>query len=96
MIAAACAVVDAVDDELLAHERATSERFMSALPNVRGLGLLLAVELDAPAGPFVDAALEKGLVVGTAGPTTLRLTPPLTLSAEETDLAISLLLELLS
>jgi acetylornithine/succinyldiaminopimelate/putrescine aminotransferase len=75
--------------------RATSETFASALPNVRGLGLLLAVELDGPAGPVVDAALAKGLVVGTAGPTTLRLTPPLTLSAEESDLAITLLNEVL-
>ena len=94
--AAACAVVDTVDDELLAQVRATSDKFVSALPNVRGLGLLLAVELDGPAGPFVDAALDKGLVVGTAGPTTLRLTPPLTLSAEETDLALTLLKELLA
>jgi acetylornithine/N-succinyldiaminopimelate aminotransferase len=94
--AAACAVVDTVDDELLAQVRATSEKFASALPNVRGLGLLLAVELAGLAGPVVVAALEKGLVVGTAGPTTLRLTPPLTLSAEETDLAITLLLEVLA
>jgi acetylornithine/N-succinyldiaminopimelate aminotransferase len=93
--AAACAVVDTVDDELLTKVRATSETFANALPNVRGLGLLLAVEVDAPVGPYVDAALEKGLVIGTAGPTTLRLTPPLTISAEETELAISILLELL-
>jgi len=94
--AAACAVVDTVDDELLAQVRATSEKFAAALPNIRGLGLLLAVEVDGPAGPYVDAALEQGLVVGTAGPTTLRLTPPLTLSADETDQAIAILLELLA
>ena len=40
--------------------------------------------------------LEQGLVVGTAGPTTLRLTPPLTLSADEADQAIAILLELLA
>jgi len=94
--AAACAVVDTIDDELLTQVRATSDAFASALPNVRGLGLLLAVELDGPAAPVVDAALERGLVVGTAGPNTLRLTPPLTLSTEETDLAITLLLEVLA
>ncbi|MFL5961597.1 MAG: aspartate aminotransferase family protein [Gaiellaceae bacterium] len=94
--AAACAVVDTIDDALLTQVRATSDRFASALPNVRGLGLLLAVELDGPVGPFVEAALEQGLVLGTGGPNTLRLTPPLTLSAEEIDLAIALLLELLS
>jgi acetylornithine aminotransferase len=89
-------VLDTIDDELLVQIRATSDAFASALPNVRGLGLLLAVELDGPAGPVVDAALERGLVIGTAGPGTLRLTPPLTLSAEETDLAITLLLEVLA
>ena len=94
--AAACAVVDTVDDELLAQVRATSDKFASALPNVRGLGLLLAVEVDGPAGPYVDAALEQGLVIGAAGPTTMRFTPPLTLSAEETDLALTLLKELLA
>ena len=93
--AAACAVVDTIDDALLAQVRATSDRFAQALPNVRGLGLLLAVELGRPAGPVVEAALERGLVVGTAGATTLRLTPPLTLSADEADLGISTLLEIL-
>jgi acetylornithine/N-succinyldiaminopimelate aminotransferase len=94
--AAACAVVDTVDEELLAQVRATSEKFAAALPNIRGLGLLLAVEVDGPAGPYVDAALEQGLVVGTAGPTTLRLTPPLTISADETDQAIAILLDVLA
>src|SRR5581483_7999840 len=46
--AAACAVVDAVDDELLANVRARSEQFAAALP-VRGLGLLLAYDTAAPA-----------------------------------------------
>jgi len=94
--AAACAVVDTVDDALLAQVRATSEKLANALPNVRGLGLLLAVEVNGPAAPFVDAALEHGLVIGTAGPTTLRLTPPLTISADETEQAIAILLEVLA
>ena len=46
---------------------------------VRGLGLLLAVELDRPAAPVVEAALAHGLVIGSAGEHVLRLTPPLTL-----------------
>ncbi len=96
--AAACAVVDAVDDALLAHVRAVSERLAAGLARfgaVRGLGLLLAVELDRPAAPVVEAALERGLVIGSAGTTTLRLTPPLTLSAEEADEAIDRLAEVL-
>jgi predicted acetylornithine/succinylornithine family transaminase len=91
--AAACAVVDAVDDELLAHVRAISDLFTSSLPNTRGLGLLLAVELGKPAGPVVQAALERGLLVGTAGETALRITPPLTITADEAAQAIAVLQE---
>ena len=63
---------------------------------MRGLGLLLAVELDRPAGPVVAAALEHGLVIGSAGESTLRLTPPLTLTEDEATLGLALLAEVLA
>jgi acetylornithine/N-succinyldiaminopimelate aminotransferase len=97
--AAACAVVETIDDALLAHVRAISEQLTAGLAQfgeVRGLGLLLAVELDRPAAPVAEAALAHGLVVGTAGPNTLRLTPPLTLQADEAGLAIQILWEVLA
>jgi acetylornithine aminotransferase len=93
--AAAAAVVDAVDDELLEHVRAIGERFEDAFEAIRGEGLLLALELGRPALPVAHAALEHNLLVGTAGETALRLTPPLTITAEEADLAIDLLREVL-
>ena len=92
--AAACAVVDTVDDDLLAHVRELSAFLRDGLAEfgeVRGLGLLLAVELDRPAAPIVEAALANGLVIGSAGERTLRLTPPLTLSLDEAALALTLL-----
>jgi acetylornithine/N-succinyldiaminopimelate aminotransferase len=92
--AAACAVVETIDDELLAHVREVSDFLrdgLTAFGEVRGLGLLLAVELDRPAAPVVDEALAQGLVVGSAGERTLRLTPPLTLSLDEAALALTLL-----
>jgi predicted acetylornithine/succinylornithine family transaminase len=92
--AAACAVVDAVDDELLAHVHEVSKYLrdgLAAFGDVRGLGLLLAVELDRPAAPVVEAALEQGLVIGSAGENVLRLTPPLTLSLDEAGTALELL-----
>ncbi len=92
--AAACAVVETVDEELLANVRERSAQLAEALP-VRGLGLLLALETaDAPAA--VGAALEAGLLVTSAGPTSLRLTPPLTVTPEEVAQAISTLQEVLS
>jgi acetylornithine/N-succinyldiaminopimelate aminotransferase len=92
--AAACAVVDAVDDELLSHVHEVSTYLRDGLAEfgeVRGLGLLLAVELDRPAAPIVEAALANGLVIGSAGERVLRLTPPLTLSQDEAALALDLL-----
>jgi acetylornithine aminotransferase len=100
--AAAVAVCDAVDDALLAHVRSVGAmlaRRLAALPGVvevRGRGLLLAAELDRPAGPVVEAALAAGLLVGTAGERTLRLTPPLTVAPDELAHGLALLEEVLA
>ena len=51
--------------------------------SVRGRGLMLACELDAPAPEVVRRALlEQRLIVNATGPTTVRLLPPLISSAE--------------
>ncbi|NP_001333775.1 acetylornithine aminotransferase, mitochondrial [Zea mays] len=51
---------------------------------VRGVGLLVGVELDVPAGPLVDACLDAGVVVLTAGKgNVVRLVPPLIVSEKE-------------
>ncbi len=100
--AAACAVCDAITDELLEHVREVGNRLaqgLAALPGVvavRGLGLMLAADLDRPAGPVVAAALEQGLLLTSAGETTLRLTPPLVVSKDEVDRALEVLLEVLA
>jgi predicted acetylornithine/succinylornithine family transaminase len=93
--AAANAVVDAIDDDLLEHVRVVGALFEEAFDDVRGRGLLLAIELGRPAPPVAHAALEHGLLVGTAGETALRITPPLTISVEEAELGIDLLREVL-
>ena len=99
--AAACAVVDTLDEELLARVRETGERLarsLSSLPavtEVRGAGLLIGCELDRPAGPVMSACLDAGLVVGTAGESVLRLTPPLVVTEDEVDLALQILAEVL-
>ena len=54
-----------------------------------------AAELDRPAGPVAAACLDAGLLVGTAGDTVLRLTPPLTIAREDVDTGLSLLAEVL-
>ena len=100
--AAAVAVCDTVDEALLASVRANGERLRAGLEglphvvDVRGAGLLVGVELDTPAQPFVDAALDAGLVVLTSGANVLRLAPPLVVGASEVDRALSILTEVLN
>ena len=52
---------------------------------VRGVGLLLALELDRPAAPIVDACLEKGFLVNCVQEQRLRFVPPLTITRGEID-----------
>ena len=100
--AAASAVVETVDEALLASVRDVGERLaagLAGLPGVvevRGRGLMLGAELDRPAGPVANACLAAGLLVGTAGETVLRLTPPLTMSEDEVELGLALLEEVLT
>ena len=100
--AAACAVVDAVDDALLAHVDDQGARLLACLgvlPGVRearGAGLLVGAVLDRAAAPVVDACREAGLLVLSAGDDVLRLAPPLTVSADEVDLALATLAEVLA
>jgi acetylornithine/LysW-gamma-L-lysine aminotransferase len=56
---------------------------------VRGLGLMVAIELKEPAGPYLAALAERGVLALTAGPTVMRFLPPLVISAEETDTVIA-------
>ena len=100
--AAACAVVETIDEPLLLSVRTRGARLaagLAALPGVievRGRGLMLGAELDRPAGPVVADCLAAGLLVGTAGDTVLRLTPPLTIAGEELEHGLALLEEVLT
>ena len=54
---------------------------------VRGAGLLLGADTVAPAAAVAAAALDRGLVVLTAGEHVLRLAPPLVVGADDVDRA---------
>jgi len=53
--------------------------------DVRGLGLMVALELKTPdlAARLVQAAFERGLLLLTAGSRAVRISPPLVLNPEE-------------
>lgn len=65
------------------------------IQEVRGLGLLLGLQLpaDFPAGALARRMLARGFVVGTAAGNVLRIAPPLVISTEEMDAFVSALSE---
>ena len=86
-----------LDAPRLARERGAYLReALAALPGVvevRGSGLLLAVELASglDSKTVYLNALGKGLVTNAVNPTALRLAPPLTVSPAEIDEAVTIL-----
>ena len=100
--AAANAVCDELTDDLFAGVTATGLaltaglRELPGVREVRGAGLLLGAELDRPASEVVAQCAGRGLLVGTAGESVLRLTPPLVVTAAEVDQALGTLEEVLA
>ena len=60
--------------------------------SVRGAGLLLAAQLEAPVARDVAAlALERGLLVNAVRPDAIRVAPPLLVGDDEIDTALGIL-----
>jgi acetylornithine/succinyldiaminopimelate/putrescine aminotransferase len=99
-----CAVAYAVVSHILEHDilgnvnrvgavlKRGLERLAAEQPlitEVRGEGLLLAIDLSADcAADVVRLGLEEGVLLNATGPNTIRLAPPLTLSEAEAEEAL--------
>jgi acetylornithine/N-succinyldiaminopimelate aminotransferase len=99
-----CAVAYAVVTHILEHDilgnvnrvgdvlKRGLERLAAKQPlitEVRGEGLLLAIDLSADrAADVVRLGLEEGVLLNATGPNTVRLAPPLTLSEAEAEEAL--------
>ncbi|HHX40210.1 MAG TPA: aspartate aminotransferase family protein [Armatimonadetes bacterium] len=101
--AAATAVLETMRDERLPeHADEMGRYFMGRLnalrekhaqiKEVRGLGLMVGVELQVPEAKAVMLrCLEKGLVLNATGDTVLRFLPPLIVTRNEIDRAVEIL-----
>lgn len=59
---------------------------------IRGMGLLIGIEFSSnEVAPYITKLEEEGLLVCGAGPNVIRLLPPLTVTFDEIDQAISIL-----
>jgi acetylornithine/N-succinyldiaminopimelate aminotransferase len=91
---AALAVIDCIEkDQLCERAAALGERLLTAfgeqlgeldgVSEIRGLGLLLAIELDRPCAELVKLALDDGLLINVTAGNVVRLLPPLVMSGDE-------------
>jgi acetylornithine/N-succinyldiaminopimelate aminotransferase len=94
---AALAALEETDNEaLLANVRERGARLADGLAHlprvlsVHGRGLMLACEIDVSAPDVVRRALlDHHLIVNATGPATVRLLPPLTITAADVDEALA-------
>lgn len=65
------------------------------IKDIRGLGLMIGVEVDKDPVAIEKECLSKGLLFSTAGTNTLRLVPPLNISKKEIKEGLAILKEVL-
>lgn len=71
---------------------ALKEKYPAKIKDVRGLGLLIGLQLEGSGAEIVKKCMEKGVLIGTAGDgSVLRFTPPLIIEKEDVDEVISVL-----
>jgi acetylornithine/LysW-gamma-L-lysine aminotransferase len=63
---------------------------------VRGLGLLIGIELKVKVTPILQRLQERGVLALPAGSTVLRLLPPLVIEQTDLDRAIDIIAEVLT
>jgi len=104
--AAALAVVETLEKEQLAmRAQFLGEKLLTAFADslagvvgveeIRGLGLLIGLELDRPCAELVGKALERGLLINVTAENVIRLLPPLVMTDEQTGQLVETLSELI-
>ena len=68
---------------------------VSGVLQIRGMGLMIGIELDRPCGELVHQALAGGLLINVTHDTVIRMLPPLILSAQEAELIVERLAPLI-
>jgi len=67
------------------------EEFSDLIADVRGLGLMLGIELTQDGNPFVQKALDHHVLINCTHNVVLRFLPPLIITQREADLLVKVL-----
>jgi acetylornithine/LysW-gamma-L-lysine aminotransferase len=96
--AAAVAAIDYIESEGLPERAAQSGKRLKdglsridspVVREVRGVGLMVAMELKSKAGPYLAALAEHGVLALSAGANAMRFLPPLVITDEEVDQVVA-------
>ena len=100
--AAGVAVIEAIEEDNLLENAVRLGQYAmekldqlrqkhSIIDHVRGIGLMIGVQLTGPGAQIVDKCLEKGLRINCTSETVIRFMPPMTATKEQIDQAITIL-----
>jgi acetylornithine/LysW-gamma-L-lysine aminotransferase len=102
--AAANAAIDfMIENQLAEQAKEKGKHFTEKLKNhplrkiqeIRGLGLMIGIEVKEPAAPLISMLLEKGVLAFPAGINVIRILPPLTITYKNLDFVADKLVEVL-
>ena len=103
--AAALAALSVMEEEDLPHQAFVKGAYLMdqlkkiESPNVRevrGLGLMIGIELKHKVAPYLKVLQEKRVIALNAGMTVIRLLPPLVITYEQIDMLVETLTEVLA
>jgi acetylornithine/LysW-gamma-L-lysine aminotransferase len=103
--AASLAAMEVIEREQLPRQAAEKGTYLLArlrelksplIREVRGLGLMIGIELKKKVAPYLQAMTERGVIALPAGMAVIRLLPPLVISKEQMDRVVAVLDEVLA
>ena len=100
-VAGISVIEEIINNNLLSNVKETGKYLSDKLKTiknvkkVKGMGLILGLEVDFPPTDIIKKAQDKGLLILSAGSNTIRLLPPLIITKKEADIAYNILNEIL-
>lgn len=95
--AAALATIQVIEEEKLVERSAEmgaylKEQLKKLSPrDIRGLGLMVGIDLDCDCKSLVEQSLKKGVIINNTGEHTIRFIPPLVVGKDEIDTVVNVI-----